>query len=169
MDKATLSQVFKSAHKVTKEEMRKQPKSDYACVFAWVLKWSFSEKKKDIAKKQAEQVKKEQAAAEYRAKSKKASLKKAPVSRQDSKIFGGKALSGSAKQKSCGESLRKDFLSRLNNFEEAELVVTAEIAQNAKFWIESRFCSPADILACINGEMEKEALFYKSKQLERGY
>lgn len=168
MDKATLSQVFKSAHKVTKEEMRKQPKSDYACVFAWVLKWSFSKKKKDIAKKQAEQVKKEQAAAEYRAKSKKASLKKASVSRQDSKIFGGKALSGSAKQKSCGETLRKAFLSKVT-VEQAEQAVNAPIAQTAKFWIETEKCTPADILACINGTIEKEVLFHKNKQLKRGY
>lgn len=98
----------------------------------------------------------------------KKALANAKNARQDSKLFGGKALTGSPKQKSWGETLRKAFLSKVT-VEQAEQAVNAPIAQTAKFWIETEKCTPADILACINGTIEKEVLFHKNKQLKRGY
>lgn len=73
------------------------------------------------------------------------SLDNAKKQRTASTALGGKALTGSAKQKSWGETLRKDFLSKATA-EQAEFILTAQAAQSAKFWIESRDLSVTEIL-----------------------
>lgn len=70
----------------------------------------------------------------------KISLDKAKNSRKLAKFFGGKALKGSAKQKSWGESIRNTILESNDlTFEQKEkLVVIGGFTQNASFWIDNR-------------------------------
>lgn len=80
-----------------------------------------------------------------RTKAEQKSLDNAKKQRAASTALGGKALTGSAKQKSWGETLRKDFLSKATP-EQAEFILAAKTAQSAKFWIESRDLSVSEIL-----------------------
>lgn len=80
-----------------------------------------------------------------RTKAEQKSLDNAKKQRAASTALGGNALTGSAKQKSWGETLRKDFLSKATP-EQAEFILAEKTAQSAKFWIESRDLSVSEIL-----------------------
>lgn len=85
------------------------------------------------------------------------SLERATEARKAAKALGGKALTGTAKQKAWAEQIRRDFLNMVNA-DEAELALESNISSSAKFWIETRECTSKDIIACLKGELNYETL-----------
>lgn len=80
--------------------------------------------------------------------------------------MGGKALKGTAKQKSWAEEIRKSFLTKVNT-EQADLVLNADIAQSAKFWIETRTASTNQIIDVIKNPNTYDDLIKELKEKER--
>lgn len=70
----------------------------------------------------------------------KISLDKAKEARKLAKFYGGKALTGSAKQKSWGESIRNDVLasSALSDEEKEKLLQVGGFTQTAGWWIDNK-------------------------------
>ena len=68
------------------------------------------------------------------------SLENAKKQRTTAKFFGLKALKGSAKQKSWGETLRKECIEKLNAQHKSAVIelLTSELFQNASWWIDRR-------------------------------
>lgn len=68
------------------------------------------------------------------------SLNKAKESRKLANFFGGKALSGTAKQKSWGEAVRQSKLesSSLTDEDKEKLVKIGAFVDTASFWIDNR-------------------------------
>lgn len=60
------------------------------------------------------------------------------------KQFGGKALTGTAKQKDWAEKLRYEILQKVSA-SEASTIIAIDAAATAKFWIEARFVEPKKI------------------------
>lgn len=79
----------------------------------------------------------------------KAALAKAKASRQLAKFYGGKALTGSAKQKAWAEDIRQKFLESndLTDEEKEELITCGGFTNGAKFWIENRNVPAAKMTA----------------------
>ena len=71
------------------------------------------------------------------------------------KFFGGKALTGSAKQKVWGEQIRAKVLESVNETQ-AEVLCFLTMFGSAKFWIENRDMSPKKIAE--NGEKAAELI-----------
>lgn len=86
--------------------------------------------------------------------------------RKAAKALGGKALKGTAKQKSWAEEIRKSFLTKVNT-EQADLVLNADIAQSAKFWIETRTASTNQIIDVIKNPNTYDDLIKELKEKER--
>lgn len=68
------------------------------------------------------------------------SLNKAKEARKLAKFYGGKALTGSAKQKSWGESIRNDVLasSALTDEQKETLLQAGGFTQTAGWWIDNK-------------------------------
>ena len=84
-------------------------------------------------------------------------LDRATEARKEAKALGGKALTGTAKQKAWAEQIRRDFLSAVSA-DDAELALKSNLSANSKFWIETRECTAKDIIACLKGELNYETL-----------
>jgi hypothetical protein len=69
----------------------------------------------------------------------------AKAARKESKSYGAKALTGSAKQKNWAEQIRADFLKNIKNEECINMIVVSSIFKKAKFWIEARNKSSYEI------------------------
>lgn len=78
-------------------------------------------------------------------KSNQISLDKAKESRKLAKFYGGKALTGSAKQKSWAESIRNDVLAStlLTEENKEKIVQLGGAANTAKFWINNKNKTPS--------------------------
>lgn len=68
------------------------------------------------------------------------SLDNAKKQRETAKFFGLKALKGSAKQKSWGETIRKQCIEKLNAAHKSAVIelLASELFQNASWWIDRR-------------------------------
>ena len=87
---------------------------------------------------------------------------KALDSRAVAKIFGGKALSGTAKQKNWAEKIRAEKLVLMTK-EQAELVCDKSgLLNNAKFWIEHREKGANEIIDFV---IEQKRLLKLAKKL----
>lgn len=88
---------------------------------------------------------------------------KAQDARAVAKAFGGKALTGTAKQKEWAEKIRAEKLNAMS-VEQAELVADpTNILQAAKFWIENR---TATAKAIAEFEITRLALLKKARALQ---
>lgn len=81
--------------------------------------------------------------------------------REDAKKIGAKALRGSVKQKSWGETLRKGFLAKTKNKAAIQAVINDHFANTAKFWIETRGLSVAEIEEVLVGKITFEEALAK--------
>jgi hypothetical protein len=64
---------------------------------------------------------------------------KSTDARAVAKLYGGKALTGSASQKEWAEKIRAEKLSQLTSLDDAELVCGPDsLCRTAKFWIDNR-------------------------------
>lgn len=81
-------------------------------------------------------------------KKRKALSGNAQTARDTAKLFGGKALKGSAKQKEWAEKIRVEKMKEMTADQIAE-VLNVEIAGHSKFWIESRSQTGAKIAEFI--------------------
>lgn len=68
--------------------------------------------------------------------------------RNIAKKYGGKALTGSAKQKKWGEQIRTEKLQNMTA-DQATLVCGSNLTASAHFWIENRAVSASDIAEFI--------------------
>lgn len=96
---------------------------------------------------------------------------KAQDARAIAKAFGGKALTGTAKQKEWAEKIRAEKLTAMS-VEQAELVADpTNILQNSKFWIEHRTESAQDIadFEITRRALLKQALSLKAAGNAPGY
>lgn len=77
---------------------------------------------------------------EQEIEARKKALDKARESRKLAKFYGGKALTGSAKQKKWAEDIREIYLKSdaLTDEQKIELVTCGGFTDTAKFWIENR-------------------------------
>lgn len=88
---------------------------------------------------------------------------KAQDARSVAKMFGGKALTGTAKQKEWGEKIRAAALAGMNQ-DQAEMAADPDgLGRAAKFWIENRARSTSEIGAFF---MEQKALMRKAQSLK---
>lgn len=76
----------------------------------------------------------------------KKALERAKEARNLAKFYGGKALTGTAKQKAWAEEIRNKVLSSndLSEEEKISLVKIGGLAGTAKFWINNRAVAPAN-------------------------
>jgi hypothetical protein len=88
---------------------------------------------------------------------------KAQNARAVAKQFGGKALSGSAKQKEWAEKIRAEKLAALSEEQAILICDPTNILQNAKFWIENRASSGREIAAF---EIQRRAALKRAKSLK---
>ncbi|WEV50235.1 hypothetical protein OZX61_12875 (plasmid) [Acinetobacter sp. ESL0695] len=90
---------------------------------------------------------------------------KAEDARNLAKSFGGKALTGTAKQKEWAEKIRASKLKNMA-FEHATLVCDKNgLLNNSKFWIENRDNSAEEIAQFI---IEQKSLLAKFNKSEKG-
>lgn len=90
---------------------------------------------------------------------------KAQDARNIAKAFGGKALSGTAKQKEWAEKIRAEKLSQMD-FDTAILVCDKNgLLGHSKFWIENRTKSATEIGLFI---IEQKKLLASFRKLEKG-
>lgn len=94
------------------------------------------------------------------------SLDKATKSRKLAKFYGGKALKGSAKQKSWAEAVREGVLSStsLNDEQKESLVQCGGFTDKASFWIDNKDLNHSkftaeNIVAQYSGLAELESAF----------
>lgn len=106
-------------------------------------------------------------------------LMQAREHRQLAKSLGGKALTGTSKQKAWAERIRFEFLSyiqRLNDIshnpdikwiedDELALILNAPQSQRAEFWIDLEFCDWRDVIAVL--QMKKSYASCKAFSAER--
>ncbi len=79
------------------------------------------------------------------------------------KMFGGKALKGTTKQKEWAEKIRAEKISEMDQ-DQAEMACDANgLLTNAKFWIESRAHDGAEIGAFV---MQQKALLAQARSLK---
>lgn len=138
MDKSVL---FKRAHKITKATV--QAGDDYRATFGITLKIIFEGFKS--AEKRAEQQK--------QARIKEAEQKRiarTAEARKTAKMLGGKALTGTAKQKAWAEDIRKNFLSLDLTDESISFVTSSQMTATAKFWIETRNINRQELATAMN-------------------
>lgn len=74
------------------------------------------------------------------------------IARNYAKTFGGKALTGTAKQKLWGEKIRHSILQAVSK-DQAEILCQHKMFYSAKFWIENRSLQPTKI-----GQLAEEVL-----------
>lgn len=79
------------------------------------------------------------------------SVKKAAEARKTAHLHGGKALTGSVKQKSWGEGIRKAFLERVSDKAVVEVALSKPEFGKAKFWIDNRNLRVDDLANIILG------------------
>lgn len=85
------------------------------------------------------------------------------------KAFGGKALTGTTKQKEWGEKIRAELLSKLGGAE-AEILATYNELSTAKVWIENRDRSVAEMeQLAIDLAKVKKALLKALKVAEQAF
>lgn len=142
------SYIFKKAHEGTKQIL--QEGDSYSATFAAVLKFIYG-KLKEMKQKaktlnheetlakynEIKQKEKEQYEAERKAKL----LKEGKEARKINKTLGLNQLKGSAKQKAWGEKIRAEFVKTVSSEGALQFIESAEVAQHAKFWIETRAIS----------------------------
>lgn len=153
IQKHSLKFVMRAAHEATKAAL--QAGDDYRATFAIALKQAMQRREADyvLAVKMAEI---EEAKAKKRAE-------KSKELRKAANALGGKALKGSSKQKVWAEELRKKFLATVDS-ETAERALNAEHAQHARFWIDTRFSSNAEISNALQDASLVEAMAEHAKQ-----
>lgn len=100
-----------------------------------------------------------------RSPGKQKALDNAARSRGAAKIFGLKALTGSARQKSWGEAMRKVFLEKVSDESVLTLMKANNDATKAKFWIETRSGTFAEIIECLTTGSNYDYLCDKSEVL----
>ena len=83
---------------------------------------------------------------------------KAQSARDIAKNHGGKALTGSAKQKEWGEQVRAEKLQAMTA-EQAAQVCSSTLTASAHFWIENRAVSASDIAEFIETARRLRAQF----------
>lgn len=88
---------------------------------------------------------------------------KAQDARAVAKQFGGKALTGSERQKEWAEKIRAEKLAQMNEEQAALVCSPTNILQSAKFWIENRYASGKAIAAF---EIQRRASFERAKSLK---
>lgn len=153
IQKISLRFVMRNAHEITKATI--QAGDDYRATFAIALKQAMQRREADYALS-VRMAKIEQHKAEQR-------KKRAAESRKAANALGGKALKGSSKQKVWAEELRKKFLVTVDS-ETAERALNAEHAQHARFWIDTRFSSNAEISNALQDASLVEAMAEHAKQ-----
>ncbi len=87
--------------------------------------------------------------------------------RKVAKFYGGKALTGSKKQKEWGEKLRHKVLTSksLSDEQKAEFIALGGITQTAKFWISNRDLDPREFIAeKFIAEREETIAFIKENE-----
>lgn len=106
----------------------------------------------------------------YEKKSRAISLEKAKTARKLAKFYGGSALTGTAKQKSWGESIREKIVkeSPLSDEDKGKLVTIGGFTQSASFWIENRdvdvkFFKAEDIVSAYYKLVELENAFIENR------
>lgn len=102
-----------------------------------------------------------------RSAGKQKALDNAADARSTAKLFGAKALTGSAKQKSWGEALRKAFIERVQNEAVLDAMLTNNDAQKAKFWIETRELGHQMITDILLGAESYSKAIEKSEAISR--
>lgn len=85
----------------------------------------------------------------------KESIKKAAEARKTAHLYGGKALTGSVKQKSWGESIRKTFLERVCDKEVIEVALNNPKFGKASFWIDNRNLKVDEMINLILRDAKK--------------
>ena len=72
--------------------------------------------------------------------------------RNVAKMFGGKALKGTAKQKDWAEQIRADFLKRISEEDATSIVTGGSFLDTAEFWIDNRgkTFTWADLIESVN-------------------
>lgn len=80
------------------------------------------------------------------------------------KAFGGKALTGTAKQKEWAEKIRASVLKSVA-FEDATILCNNDLTKASKFWIENREKPSADFASFVREQRRLRDVFAK---LERG-
>ena len=83
---------------------------------------------------------------------------------EPAKNHGGKALTGSYKQKKWGETIRAEKLQQLTSAQ-AEVVCASSFTASAHFWIENRDKAASEIFGFIE---EARAIRARFEQVERG-
>lgn len=87
---------------------------------------------------------------------------KAQDARAVAKLFGGRALTGTARQKEWAEKIRAEKLAKMSQ-DQAEMACDPNgLLTEAKFWIENRSASGAEIGAFVQ---EQKALLQLAKSL----
>jgi len=100
-----------------------------------------------------------------RSAGKKLALDNAANARSTAKIFGAKALIGTAKQKSWGESLRKSFIENVEREDVLNAVLQNSIAQSSNFWIELRDCEHEDIAKVLLFELHHKQFAIQAQEV----
>lgn len=76
---------------------------------------------------------------------------KALKARETAKVLGGKALTGTTRQKEWAEKLRTEIIKKAEP-SDAEFLISHPVAASAKFWIENRDLSPKKLVKKLIGE-----------------
>jgi len=90
---------------------------------------------------------------------------KALDARKNAKFLGGKALTGSAKQKEWAEKIRATVISQVSSAEDAQALVTNGLAATSKFWIENRNKSANDFVNFVKKQRALKEAFDSEKCL----
>lgn len=84
--------------------------------------------------------------------------------RSKAKAFGGRALTGTARQKEWAESIRADKLQSMTDVQATFACDPAGLLTNSRFWIENRDAAGVDIGAFV--EKQKQLLRAYNKAIE---